>query len=154
MFCIEHICLDWSIIFGMVCPLSIFWLIWPFSVVPHICSRGSHEQDLWFFLLLVCKMICRSRVQTPDFTAQSFVGPGLWFPGLTTCFRPLESLAYVNITIPYYKQKRWCTWWWHHFNIFQKIIIRHPKDPIHLSEKYAPFDLLYNEHAPNITIIF
>ena len=125
MFCKEHDLFRWFIIFKTICLSSIFWSVWPSSVVQRTRSTWNslaYFVRTWNFTI-VCAIVfsdhvhdrtndlfsrsrvrtpglarnlfCRSRVWFPDLAAWSFCGSRVWFPDPITCFRPIVSVAYV-----------------------------------------------------------
>ena len=114
MFCKEHDLFGWFVIFKTVCPSSIFWLVWPASVVQWTRSTWNSFMHLRIFLLtwnfmIVCMIVfcnrmhdhtnnlfSRSRVQTPGLAHDLFCGSRVRFPDPIACFRPVVSMAYVT----------------------------------------------------------
>ena len=70
--------------------------IWLLSNIQQSHSTWKlNAPSMYVFVFLIYMMFYSSRVQTPDLTAGSFCRHRVWLLGLTACFRPIESLAYV-----------------------------------------------------------
>ncbi len=100
MFCREHTFFRWFVIFKMVCPSSVFRLVWPSSVVQQTRSMWNSFVHLHIFCTQVyfydhvhnhisnCvhdhtnDLFGRSRVWTPGLAHDLFCGSRVWFPDL------------------------------------------------------------------------